>query len=301
MRVDQAAESFVGSLRAERGFSPHTVAAYRSDLRSASELAERLGVSDVNELTLEFWRTWLWESSEAGLAPRTLARRAASARSFTHWLTKFGHAPTDSAARLKSPRAGHTLPRVISSDAMTLILTHLEEAALEDDPQALRNLAVIELLYASGLRVSELVSLDLHQINRANNEVRVMGKGAKERVVPFGAPAAQALDRYLTSGRPFLLASGSTQAVFLGTRGGRLGSRAVYTLVASLLEQLPGTGPSGPHALRHTAATHLLDGGADLRIVQELLGHASMGTTQIYTHVSLERLRSSYLQAHPRA
>jgi integrase/recombinase XerC len=301
MRVDQAAESFVGSLRAERGFSPHTVAAYRSDLRSASELAERLGVSDVNELTLEFWRTWLWESSEAGLAPRTLARRAASARSFTQWLTKFGHAPTDSAARLKSPRARHTLPRVISSDAMTHILTHLEEAALEDDPLALRNLAVIELLYASGLRVSELVSLDLHQINRANNEVRVLGKGAKERVVPFGTPAAQALDRYLASGRPFLLASGSTHAVFLGARGGRLGSRAVYTLVASLLEQLPGTGPAGPHALRHTAATHLLDGGADLRIVQELLGHASMGTTQIYTHVSLERLRSSYLQAHPRA
>jgi integrase/recombinase XerC len=168
------------------------------------------------------------------------------------------------------------------------------------DPISLRDLAIIELLYASALRVSELTSLDLGAVDLSRLTVRVMGKGSKERVVPFGVPAKNAIAAYLDQGRPRLL-GGPTSAIFLGARGGRVNSRAVYQLVASLLAEIPGSGPSGPHALRHTAATHLLDGGADLRAVQEMLGHASLGTTQIYTHVSAERLKESYRTAHPRA
>ena len=175
-----------------------------------------------------------------------------------------------------------------------------EARAATEDPNAIRDLAVIELLYASGFRVSELVGLDLADVDHERLTVRVLGKGSKERVVPFGVPAHRALRAWLERGRPALLQH-STDAVFLAARGGRLATRAVYELVAGLLSTVSGSGPSGPHTLRHTAATHLLDGGADLRAVQELLGHASLGTTQIYTHVSAERLRESYRNAHPRA
>jgi len=176
---------------------------------------------------------------------------------------------------------------------MSVIFESLGHRVLLDEPHAARDLAIVEVLYASGIRVSELVGLDVGDLDLSRRTMRVMGKGAKERVVPFGAPAADALAAHLKEGR--------SGPLFLGTRGARLTTRAVYRVVAHLIESLDGSGPAGPHVLRHTAATHLLDGGADLRIVQELLGHASMGTTQIYTHVSVDRLRSSYAQAHPRA
>lgn len=324
--LDAAVDEYLVHLRAERGYSPNTVAAYRADLLElARYLESRAGPPDsvaavttaasdprLEQLELSTLRDWLWVATEQGLARATIARRAASVRGFCAWAARRGLLPADPAARLRAPRAQRTLPRVLTQDAVAALLDRLESRAALGDPVAARDSAIIELLYASGLRVSELVGLDVSSIDRGRRTVRVVGKGSRERVVPYGAPAAKALDRYLDVGRPGILsaagdaperpaAARSTTAAFLGVRGGRIGVRTVYELVAGLLAEIPGTGPSGPHALRHTAATHLLDGGADLRAVQEFLGHASLGTTQIYTHVSAERLKQTYRTAHPRA
>jgi integrase/recombinase XerC len=316
-RLDAAVDDYLGHVRHERGYSEHTVDAYASDLADLARFAEEQGIGSVAGVDLDLLRDWLWVATERGLARATVARRAASARGFCAWLERTGAVAVDPAARLRAPRAKRTLPRVVAAPAVTALLEGLQVAAVDGDPVAVRDLAVVELLYACGLRVSELVGLDVDDLDRGNRTVRVTGKGSKERVVPYGAPAATALDRYLEQARPVLLAataggsdparpaashrSAGDHAVFLGVRGGRLGVRAVHRLVAGLLADLPGSGPAGPHAFRHSAATHLLDGGADLRAVQEYLGHASLGTTQIYTHVSAERLKQTYATAHPRA
>lgn len=302
MDFDSARVAFMAYLRAERGYSPHTVKAYSSDLSDLAEYALRRNVKSVDLITLDFLRDWLYETAQKGVSKTTLARRSASVRSFTSWLRRQGQLENDPGSRLKSPKADHSLPRVISIPQLDEIFAVLAQRASDGDPGAVRDVAIIELLYASGLRVSELVGLKLGDVDLDRLTVRVLGKGSKERIVPFGVPASSALTDYLNQARPALLAEKPpTSSFFLGARGGTLTTRAVYGLVASLLEPLGGSGPAGPHALRHTAATHLLDGGADLRIVQEMLGHASMGTTQIYTHVSMERLTSSYQRAHPRA
>lgn len=302
MAFEAATEAFTRYLLSERGFSAHTVRAYRSDLAGLAEYAVSQGIDDVDGLSLELLRGWLWDASQRGFSKSTLARRAAAARAFSVWLTRTGEVETDTAARLRGPRPDRHLPRVLTRQQMDGMLGGLWARAADGDPGALRDLAVVELLYASALRVSELVGLDIDDIDLGRLTVRVMGKGSKQRVVPFGVPAKDALADYLTQARPALTAPGSGgPAAFLGARGGRLGTRTVHRLVSGLLESMPGGGPAGPHALRHTAATHLLDGGADLRAVQEMLGHASLGTTQIYTHVSTERLRQSYQAAHPRA
>lgn len=301
MRLAAAIDEFVAYLRAERGYSPNTIKAYATDLAILADYCVSKGIEEVSDLSLDLLRDWLYVSSQQGLSKTTLSRRSATVRSFTAWLRRVGYDDADVGSRLKSPKTDQTLPRVISQPQIQGIFDELSAIAADGDPGALRDLAVIELLYASGLRVSELVSLTADDIDFDRMTVRVTGKGSKERVVPFGLPASTALIDYLRRARPVLAVDGSGSAFFLGARGKRLTSRAVYGLVASLLEPLGGSGPAGPHALRHTAATHLLDGGADLRIVQEMLGHASMGTTQIYTHVSMERLTQSYAQAHPRA
>ncbi|MDH6422389.1 tyrosine recombinase XerC [Aurantimicrobium minutum] len=302
MQLESALDGFMAYLGAERGYSEHTIKAYSSDLRDLANYAERRAVKNLDGITLEFLRDWLYESAQSGLTKTTLARRSASVRSFTAWMRRQGLTQADAGARLKSPKADQSLPRVISLPQLEDIFEKLTDTAAEGEPIALRDLAIIELLYASGLRVSELVGLNLGDVDLDRLTVRVMGKGSKERIVPFGIPAASALTDYLTRSRKMLVeGKPHTNAFFVGARGGKLSTRAVYALVASLLEPLGGSGPAGPHSLRHTTATHLLDGGADLRIVQEMLGHASMGTTQIYTHVSMERLTSSYQQAHPRA
>ncbi|SDS56156.1 tyrosine recombinase XerC [Microterricola viridarii] len=300
---DEAIEQFALYLRVERGFSPNTERAYRQDLRSLASFAEARGAAGPEGVDLALLRDWLWVGTEAGLARASIARRAASARGFTAWLTRTGRVENDLGLRLRAPKPGRALPRVLAQPQMSDLLGGLTARAAEGEPQALRDLALIELLYASALRVSELVALDVDALDLDRLTVRALGKGNKERVVPFGVPALSALVDYLRRGRPALLPgeAPAPRALFLGARGGRLGTRAVHTLVARLLADVPGAGPAGPHALRHTAATHLLDGGADLRAVQELLGHASLGTTQIYTHVSTERLRESYRTAHPRA
>jgi integrase/recombinase XerC len=298
--LERAADDFVRHLRIERGFSPNTVRSYRSDLAQLVSFAEERGVTTIDDVDLELLRDWLWVSAQAELSRATLARRAAAARGLTSWLARNDDVTADPAVRLKAPKPDRHLPRVLTRGQMDRMLEGLEARAATDDPNAIRDLAVIELLYASALRVSEVTGLDVPDVDLGRLTVRVLGKGSKQRTVPFGVPASKALRRYFEKARPELLVE-PTLAMFLGPRGGRLGSRAVYGLVSGLLEETPGSGPAGPHALRHTAATHLLDGGADLRAVQEMLGHASLGTTQIYTHVSRERLTESYRAAHPRA
>jgi integrase/recombinase XerC len=320
-RLDAAVDAYLDHVRHERGYSEHTVDAYASDLADLARFAAERGITDVGGLDLDVLRDWLWVATERGLARATVARRAASARGFCAWLERTAAVAADPAARLRAPRAKRTLPRVVAAPAVNALIEGLQLAAVDGDPVAVRDLAIVELLYACGLRVSELVGLDVDDVDRGNRTVRVTGKGSKERVVPYGAPAARALDRYLEQARPALLALAAARPrpdgpdaagapsrpreeghpVFVGVRGGRLGVRAVHRLVAGLLAELPGSGPAGPHAFRHSAATHLLDGGADLRAVQEYLGHASLGTTQIYTHVSAERLKQTYATAHPRA
>jgi integrase/recombinase XerC len=302
VNLGAAIDGYARHLELDRGFSAHTVRAYRTDLADLAQFAASTGADDTSAVDLELLRGWLWRGSTAGLAKSTLARRSAAARGFTKWLSTTGVAPADSGHRLKAPRQERHLPRVLSRTQIDGLLDDLAVRADTGDPVAIRDHAVIELLYASALRVSELVGARVADLDRDRMTLRVLGKGGKERVVPFGIPARRALERYLDVARPGLLAGRDDPGtIFLGARGGRLGTRTVYELVAGLLVDLPGSGPAGPHAFRHTAATHLLDGGADLRAVQELLGHASLATTQIYTHVSAERLKESYRLAHPRA
>ncbi|MCK8477481.1 MULTISPECIES: tyrosine recombinase XerC [Microbacterium] len=300
MELTAAAEAFVDHLERVRRLSPATVKAYRSDLR---DLAASTGSVQLEDVDLDALRDWLWYATQRGDARSTLARRSAAARSFFRWAHEQELVSQDPSLRLVTPKRGRTLPTVASREAMTALLDEYRDNAAAGDPVDLRDHAILELLYGSGMRVSELCGLDIDDLDLDRATARVLGKGAKERVVPFGAPARDALDAYLRRGRPVLVARARTfsPAVMLGSRGARVGPRTVYELVARVLAPIVGAETIGPHALRHTAATHLLDGGADLRAVQEILGHASLGTTQIYTHVSAERLTATYRLAHPRA
>lgn len=296
----QATNEFADYLQSARGYSPNTVKAYETDVLDLLDFLAKRNIENVVDLELDQVRDWLYEADQRGLTKTTLARKSAAIRSFSSWLKKTDQLDNDFAARLKSPKASRSLPKVVSRETLAEIFETLSSLATSDNPNGLRDLLAIELLYASGCRVSELVGLNLEDIDYSRNILRVMGKGSKQRMVPFGAPAREALDTYVRVGRTQFENEKSGQALFLNSRGQRVGVRQVYALVAGLLDGTP-TGVAGPHALRHSAATHLLDGGADLRAVQELLGHASLGTTQIYTHVSVERLREGYKQAHPRA
>jgi len=300
MQISAAAADFATYLERVRRLSPATVRAYRSDL---ADLAAATGDPELAAVDLEALRDWLWRATRRGDARSTLARRTAAARSFLSWAKEEGRIAVDPSLRLVAPKRGRTLPAVASADAMRTLLDEMREVAADGDPIALRDSAVLELLYGSGIRVSELCGLAVDDVDLDRATARVLGKGAKERVVPFGRPAAEAIGAYLTRARPVLVArtSRATQALFRGVRGGAIGPRAVYELVARTLGPAIGSETVGPHTLRHSAATHLLDGGADLRAVQEILGHASLGTTQIYTHVSAERLAAAYRLAHPRA
>ena len=301
MELREALAVYLDELARSRTLSENTLAAYAQDVRALIEFAETERVVDVADLDREVLRSWVWSLAEAGAAASTLRRRVSALKRFTAWLVRRGHLAADPGARVRAPGADRSLPRVVGRTQMAALLDALAARAGTGDPQALRDHAMIELLYASAIRVSELVGLTRQRVDAASRTLRVVGKGNKERVVPFGRPADTALRAYLERGRPELESENSGDAVFLNTRGAPLGVRSVYQVVASLLSDIPGSGPLGPHTLRHSAATHLLDGGADLRSVQELLGHASLGTTQIYTHVSTERLTHAYQSAHPRA
>ena len=284
-----------------RDLAPHTVRAYLSDIAGVLEHAHRMGLTEVADLDLRTLRSWLAKQQSLGKSRATIARRATAARVFTAWLARSGRAPGDVGASLGSPKAHRTLPQVLRVDEARDLLTAATELADDGSAMGLRDVAMLELLYATGIRVGELVGLDVNDVDRDRNVVRVFGKGRKERMVPFGRPGARALDFWIRQGRPQLVVEGAGAALFLGARGRRIDQRAVRTLVHRRIADVPGAPDIGPHGLRHTAATHLLEGGADLRSVQELLGHASLATTQRYTHVTTDRLRRAYQQAHPRA
>lgn len=288
-------------LVSERDLAPHTVRAYLADVAGLLEHAGRMGRDDVADLDLRTLRSWLAHQQVTGRSRTTLARRATAVRVFTAWLTRTGRIPTDVGASLRSPKSHRTLPPVLRQDEARELVAAAARLADDGSPVGLRDTAMLELLYATGVRVGELVALDVDDVDRGRNVARVFGKGRKERTVPFGLPAADAIDAWLARGRPQLVAPGAGPALFLGARGGRIDQRAVRTVVHRRIADVPGAPDIGPHGLRHTAATHLLEGGADLRSVQELLGHASLATTQLYTHVSTDRLRQAYRQAHPRA
>ena len=297
--MTEAAEAYATQLSSVRRLSPATVRAYAADLRDLVAVA---GDVEVAEVDLELLRDWLWRATERGDARTTIARRTASVRGFFAWALEAGLVETDPTVRLVAPKRGRALPHVATAGTLDDVLAAASARAADGDVIALRDAAVLELLYAAALRVAELCGADLDDLDRGRHTIRVVGKGSKERIVPYGAAAAHALDSYLTRARPALAARGAgSPALFLGARGGRLGTRAAYDIVSRALAPAVGADTIGPHALRHSAATHLLDGGADLRTVQELLGHASLGTTQIYTHVSAEKLTAAYRLAHPRA
>ncbi|GER21960.1 tyrosine recombinase XerC [Zafaria cholistanensis] len=332
-----ALEGFSRHLEFEKARSAHTVRAYTGDAASLLAYCAGHGATRLADIDLSLLRLWLGGQQAAGKSRSTLSRHAASARTFLAWAKREELVPQDPSLRLQSPRPEKSLPHVLQQGQMQRLLdgasagrdtgratgpaasrgggtgaaspvpepTGASAPAREADPReaalADRDLALLELLYASGIRVGELVALDIDDVDHDRRTLRVVGKGNKERTVPFGQPALNALNDWLRRGRPLLAARGSGPALFLGVRGGRLGQRQAREVVSRALEGLGDTAARGPHALRHTAATHLLDAGADLRAVQELLGHSSLATTQLYTHVSVERLRASYQQAHPRA
>lgn len=291
-----AVDEFARHQASVAGRSGHTVRAYAADVVSLLDHAVRMGHRDPGGLDLPVLRSWLARLRTGGAARTTLARRAAAARTFSTWAYQAGLLRSDVAAALASPKPHRDLPGVLAPDAAAAAMAAPGEEAA---PVVLRDRAVLELLYATGIRVSELCGLDLPDLDRTRRVVRVFGKGSRERVVPFGAPAEQAVEDWLRLGRPGLAGPDSGRALLLGARGGRLHPTVVRRLVARYTRAAGAQ--TSPHGLRHSAATHLLEGGADLRSVQELLGHASLSSTQVYTHVSVERLRSAYRQAHPRA
>lgn len=293
-------EEFSRELTVGKGFSPNTVKAYLSDVSDLQSFMQIKSQNEIHDLDLELLRDWLWRASEKGLTKTTLARKSAAARAFTAWLHKHNKLEADPGLKLRSPKASRTLPKVVSREAMSGIFNKLEPLAVSDNPAAIQDLVIVELLYGSGIRVSELVGLNLEDIDYGRKLLRVTGKGNKQRMVPYSDPASDALALWIREGRSQFENEVSRNALLVTSRGKRVGVRQVYSLVAGLLADT-AVGQAGPHALRHSAATHLLDGGADLRAVQELLGHSSLATTQIYTHVSVDRLKQGYLKAHPRA
>jgi integrase/recombinase XerC len=299
---EEIRDSYSHYLVNEKALSVHTVRAYLGDLDSFIEHLANNGVTEITDVSLPLIRSWLATQQVRGGARTTLSRRAVSVRLFTKWATKRGYIASDVGATLATPKPHRTLPGVLTqSDAATAMDSMATRAAEFDTPTSIRDVAIVELLYATGARVSEVCGLDLEDLDFHRNTIRVLGKGNKERMIPMGAPAVKAINTYINDARPQLANDKSARALFLGTRGKRIDQRAVRTVVYEALSALEGVERMGPHALRHSAATHLLEGGADLRTVQEILGHSSLATTQIYTHVSTDRLRQAFKQAHPRA
>ena len=303
-----ALTEFERHLRAERSLSPHTIRAYRGDIASLLDYAHRDGITAPDGLDLHHLRGWLAGQHESGAARASVARRGAAARAFTAFAHRQGWLAADPGPMLGTLKTRRTLPHVLHRGEMAAVLGGLDEAAVAasgDDlieaAVALRDSAVLELFYATGIRVSELCGLDSGSLDHGRRTVRVRGKGDKERTVPVGIPAMRAVTRWQNDGRSVLATEASGHALFVGVRGRRLDPRTARRIVHTRLREAGASRDPGPHGIRHTAATHLLEGGADLRSVQEILGHSSPSTTQIYTHVSIERLKASYRQSHPRA
>jgi len=311
--VGDVVAAYERHLELERGLSAHTVRAYVGDVVSLLGFLHGLPVvggarsidrskgKGVAGLDLTGLRAWLAAQRTAGVSRTTMARRSAAARTFSAWAHRRGHLATDPGARLAAPKAHRTLPAVLRQDQASELLDASKKGAAELDAVALRDHALLEVLYATGIRVSELCGLDVDDVDLDRRLVVVLGKGGKERSVPFGEPAARAVVDWLRRGRPALAKPSSPPALLLGARGGRFQPASVRRIVHEALHAIPGAPVMGPHGLRHSAATHLLEGGADLRSVQELLGHATLATTQLYTHVTVERLKAIHDRTHPRS
>ena len=297
--LEEACRGFESYLRDERGRSLHTVRAYVGDARSLCLFVATREVAEPEGINLAHLRSWLATITREGKSRATVARRAASVRAFTGWCARRGLMSTDPGERLASPKSGTHLPTVLDQSAAARVMDHAAVASDDGSAIASRDRAIVELLYATGIRVSELCAIDVRDLDLDRRTVRVTGKGDKQRVVPFGLPALRAVNDWLAM-RGEVVGARSGQAAFLGARGGRIDPRTVRESVHRLTSEAGVTSIS-PHALRHSAATHVLEGGADLRAVQELLGHSSLATTQRYTHVSVERLRTTFVQAHPRS
>ncbi len=310
--LQKAHDGFMRYMALERERSEHTLRAYGSDISNLYAYAIPRGATTLAGLDLTLLRAWLMTLQETGLARATLARRSATIRSFLTWAVRENLIATNPAIRLKSPKREQRLPHILQNNQIERIFQPLPEPPVTPDAKtpeptreqlalADRDRLILELLYATAIRVGELVSLDINDIDMDRRTLRVIGKGNKERTVPFGQPALNAVDDWLRRARPVLRKDDSGRALLLGRRGRRLDARQARQVVSDALAALGDTAARGPHALRHSAATHLLDRGADLRAVQEILGHSSLATTQLYTHVSVERLKDSYQKAHPRA
>ena len=301
MPLDQAlADTYRDHLIAERNLSENSIRAYLSDLESFVTHLNALGIDEFSKLEVNHLRSWLANLHSKGAARSSITRRVVSLRAFSYWAFRNGWIARDIGQELVAPKPERILPEVIDIDSARTLLAALETRASEEQsPESIRDVAVLELLYAAGIRISELVGMNLHDVDHERQTVRVFGKGSKERVVPIGVPALRAIDRWIEVGRPRLATDQSHNSLFIGSRGKRIDQRVARSIV---YEAMKAIGLElGPHALRHTAATHLLEGGADLRTVQEILGHSSLATTQIYTHVSRDRITKAYEQAHPRA
>lgn len=303
---------FADYLRFEKGRSEHTIRAYTGDIRGLISFAGARG-TPISAIDLGLLRSWLAEHTRRGAARTTVARQVSSAKTFCAWAVREGLLGPDPSTRLQAPKAHRTLPAVLTAEQAAAALaagsrpdanSRRDEASdaerATSQALALRDRVILEVLYGSGIRVGELCALDLGDVDPGRRVLRVIGKGDKQRTVPYGLPAAQAIEEWLARGRVRLVTAHSGHALLLGVRGGRLNQRAARTVVRAAVAAIDGP-DMGPHGLRHSAATHLLEGGADLRVVQELLGHSSLATTQLYTHVSVERLRTAHQQAHPRA
>ncbi len=308
-RADDAAPSVLGEVIAaylghltNRRVSRHTLRAYGGDLSALDGWLVENDYSCAEGVDLRALRSWLGSLAVAGAERTSVARRAASVRGCFSWAHAQGLLPSDPALSLRSPRPAKRLPETLSqAETFEMLRAAIAVAGEDDSARGVRDVAILELLYASGIRVSELCGLDVGAIDDARQTVRVLGKGDKERVVPIGTPARRALDRWRARRGEFVTPR-SGPALFLGERlGDRIDPRIVRRVVHRAVGLVDGAPDIGPHGLRHAMATHLLEGGADLRTVQELLGHASLATTQVYTHVSGERLRTAFAQAHPRA
>jgi integrase/recombinase XerC len=297
--LEDANERFLRAAQAERDFSPHTLDAYGRDLAQFREWSARGSTTDLDAVDRRHLRRYVAYLGSREYARRTIARKASAVRALLKWAVDQGLIAANPAEDLAAPKLDKPLPKVLKEDEAVALC----DLPLDDDEVGMRDRAILELLYGSGLRVSELCGLDVDDVDLRARAVRVLGKGKKERRVPISEPARVAVRRYVSEGRKELMERGPANdvaALFFNRRGGRLGPRSVRSMLERYLTA-EGRSSVGPHALRHSFATHLLDGGADLRAVQELLGHESLATTQIYTHVSTERLRAVYEQSHPRA
>jgi integrase/recombinase XerC len=273
-----------------------------ADLESLITHINLLGIENFSDLNINHLRSWLANLSTRGAARASITRRVVSIRAFTYWGAKNGWLERDIGRDLLAPKPERVLPEILDMASAEEVISAVQTRVAESpSPIGYRDLAIIEVLYGSAIRVSELVGLDLSDIDYERSTIRVIGKGNRERVVPLGAPAIRAMDQYLKLGRIYLASDTAGDALFIGSRGKRIDQRIVREVVYQATSSSSKNLRLGPHALRHSAATHLLEGGADLRTVQELLGHSSLSTTQIYTHVTEERIKTAYEQAHPRA